>query len=333
MQNSGPQEITSLESTVNADGTFVFENVEMPESQIFIAEVDANGTTYKSDFAVAKAGDTELILPPVIIFTASSDLSKLTVNQTHIFLDVKDGTLQVIEFFNILNSTDTAILIPVADNQMAMAKTPPNMTSLGFDAQQGEGVPVQTADGFALPPSEKMYGVAAGFEMPYDKSAEIEIPFALGIPSGSVLTPIGVKLEGAGLVDKGPTDIGSGTMYQVYEFSEIKPDSVLKIKLSGQPEQAPAAANATATKSNQPLLIGIGAFGVALILAGVWLFMRDRRKREEEVDVDESDEFEDPESLMDAIIALDDLHRAGKIPDEAYQQRRNELKDALQRKK
>jgi len=333
MQNSGPQEITSLESTVNADGTFVFENVEMPESRIFIAEVDANGMTYQSDFAVVKAGDTELTLAPIKIFSASTDLSKLTVNQTHIFLDVKDGTLQVIEFFNILNSTDTAISIPVADNQMAMAKTPPNMTSLGFDAQQGAGVPVQTADGFVLPPSEKMYGVAAGFEMPYDKSAEIEIPFALGIPSGSVLTPIGVKLEGAGFVDKGPTDIGSGTMYQVYEFSEIKPDSVLKIKLSGQPEQAPAAANATGVKSNQPLLIGIGAFGVVLIVAGVWLFMRDRRKREEEVDVEESDEFEDPESLMDAIIALDDLHRAGKIPDEAYQQRRNELKDALQRKK
>ena len=42
--------------------------------------------------------------------------------------------------------------------------------------------------------------------------------------------------------------------------------------------------------------------------------------------------FDDPESLMDAIIALDDLHRAGKLSDEAYQQRRNELKNALKRK-
>jgi len=210
------------------------------------------------------------------------------------------------------------------------------MTSLGFDAQQGEGMPVQTADGFALPPSEKMYGIATGFEMPYDKSAEIEIPFALDIPSGSILTPLGVKLEGADFTDMGPTDMGSGTTYQVYGFGEIKPGSVLKIKLSGQPEQTPAASGTTATtdtKSNQPLLIGVGALGVVLILAGVWMFMRDRRNPEEEVDEEESDEFEDPESLMDAIIALDDLHRAGKIPEEAYQQRRNELKEALKRKK
>jgi hypothetical protein len=32
---------------------------------------------------------------------------------------------------------------------------------------------------------------------------------------------------------------------------------------------------------------------------------------------------------MDAIIALDDLHRAKKIPDEAYHLRREELKERL----
>ena len=44
------------------------------------------------------------------------------------------------------------------------------------------------------------------------------------------------------------------------------------------------------------------------------------------------DEFDDPESLMDAIIAVDDLHRAGKLSDEAYQKRRDELKSVLKRK-
>jgi len=33
--------------------------------------------------------------------------------------------------------------------------------------------------------------------------------------------------------------------------------------------------------------------------------------------------------VMDAIIALDDQHRAKKISDEAYQKRRAELKDIL----
>ena len=69
-----------------------------------------------------------------------------------------------------------------------------------------------------------------------------------------------------------------------------------------------------------------------LILAGVWMFLRDRGKVDddnfEETEEDE-DEFETAEEVMDAIIALDDLYRAKKIPEEAYQTRREELKERL----
>ncbi len=332
--NAGMQEITSYDTTLNADGTFVFENIEIPANRIFAAETIFNGITYKSDFAVAKDGDTTLTLLPIKMFTMSSDATKLTVTQAHVFFDVKDGKLQLIEFLNISNASDIAISVPVVDNQMAIVKMPANMTNLGFDVQQGEATPVETADGFAMPPSDKTYGLAAGFETTYDnKSAEFEIPFVLGMPSGSILSTVGVKVEGEGLVDKGPTDIGSGTMYQVYEFSEVKPGSSMKLKLSGKPDATAAApAVATDAKSNQPLLIGVGVFGAVLILVGAWFFIRDRNKKEEEESEDEDDEFEDDDSIMDAIIALDDLHRSGKISDEAYKKRREELKTALKKK-
>jgi hypothetical protein len=58
------------------------------------------------------------------------------------------------------------------------------------------------------------------------------------------------------------------------------------------------------------------------------LYLRDRRQGEEAVD-EEEHEFESSEDVLDAIVALDDLHRAGKISDEAYQKRRTELKDIL----
>ncbi len=49
-------------------------------------------------------------------------------------------------------------------------------------------------------------------------------------------------------------------------------------------------------------------------------------------DPDESGpEFESTDEVLDAILALDDLRRAGKLPDEAYHKRRNELKDALRK--
>ncbi len=82
---------------------------------------------------------------------------------------------------------------------------------------------------------------------------------------------------------------------------------------------------------NKNLLIGIGALGLVLILAGVWMYMRDNNKNEEEVE-EEEDEFGDSESIMDAIIAIDELHRAGKLSDQAYKERREELKNALKKK-
>ena len=62
------------------------------------------------------------------------------------------------------------------------------------------------------------------------------------------------------------------------------------------------------------------------------MFLRDRNKLDED-EIEDSEEnkdaFETAEEVMDAIIALDDLHRAKKIPDDAYQKRREELKSRL----
>ena len=46
----------------------------------------------------------------------------------------------------------------------------------------------------------------------------------------------------------------------------------------------------------------------------------------------EGDAFgEDRDSIMDAILVLDDQHRAGEIPQEAYEKRRAELKGRLEK--
>jgi hypothetical protein len=49
----------------------------------------------------------------------------------------------------------------------------------------------------------------------------------------------------------------------------------------------------------------------------------------EEEELEESP-YETEEEVLDAILALDDLHRAGKLSDAAYQERRAELKALLE---
>jgi cbb3-type cytochrome oxidase subunit 3 len=105
------------------------------------------------------------------------------------------------------------------------------------------------------------------------------------------------------------------------------------VEISGAPKGTAATLGTIDTKTG--LLIGLGALGIALIVAGIWLFRRERRAQADEEDEEAEDEEEsepeaDPEQLMDAIIALDDGYKAGELPEEAYLQRRAELKARLE---
>lgn len=328
MDASGPQEVLTLTASPAKDGSLVFENIELPANRILMVDVEYKGITYQSEMYIVEEGASNVTLTPLNLYETSDDLYALTVDQGHVFLDVSEGQVQIIEFISVVNSGESAILVPVANDMMALAKMPAGTTSLGYDAQQGEASPVDAADGFAIPPSEKVYGLVAGFQMAYDKSAELEIPFVLGMPAASsIFVPVGVKLEGKTLIDMGQQDIGNGTTYQVYGFGPVPADGSLAVSLSGQPNTA-AAGTESAPDSRQFVIIGAGALGILLLGLGAWLYLRDRKQSEAGDEEDEDgDEFEDASSVLDAIIAIDDLHRAGKIPAEAHQQRRAELKE------
>ena len=165
--------------------------------------------------------------------------------------------------------------------------------------------------------------------MPYDKSLELKQSLELPVSSALVIVPEGIKVKSDQLTDEGTQQTQQGFDVQMYSGDAISAGTTLDVSLSGK---ANTSGTAATVDSRQTLLFGAGAFGVVLILAGVWMFLRDRNKAEEddseEVE-EEEDEFETAEEVMDAIIALDDLHRAKKIPDEAYRLRRDELKARL----
>jgi len=84
------------------------------------------------------------------------------------------------------------------------------------------------------------------------------------------------------------------------------------------------------------LMIGVGAVGLILVGLGFYLFLRDRKLRQLEDEFEDDEEItaedslgNDRESIMDAIIALDDQFKVGDISKEAYEKRRDELKDRL----
>jgi hypothetical protein len=146
----------------------------------------------------------------------------------------------------------------------------------------------------------------------------------------TVFLPEGTKAESTALTDEGVQTIQNFN-FQVYTATNVPAGATIKFTVSGEPKQSTSATTpteTTGTKTNQNILYGAGALGLAFIIAGAWLYFRDRNRPEEDADEDE-ESFESSEDVLDAIVALDDLHRGKKISDEAYQKRRGELKDIL----
>ena len=111
----------------------------------------------------------------------------------------------------------------------------------------------------------------------------------------------------------------------------MQPGSEVSLTLTG----SAAGEDATfVTGQNTNLIIGLGVLGLVLIMAGGWMYLRNRSAQTVEKPALQEVKlpYESPESLMDAILALDDLYKDGKLPEDAYLERRAELKQRLKEK-
>lgn len=325
--SAGPTEILNLQGDVNADGTYAFE-VDILESQIYLAEVSVSGLSYQSEFAVVPAEATGLVLEPIIVYPTTDDASALNVEELQIFFDFASEETQIFAVYFIVNDSGETVLIEMRDGQnIPFISFPEGASGLGFETTDNSAPFVPTDTGFAMPPSEEPYGLIAFASIPKARELKIVQPALLPINSISLFLPEGVEAEGASLIDGGIQPL-QGANFHVYTSAALAKDSSLEFTLSGAPETVTESPDIT---QNQTVLIGVGALGLTLIVAGVWMYLRDRRGSLE-AEEDDGDEIDDSETLMDAVIALDDLHRAGKISDEAYKKRRAELTETLKRK-
>ena len=329
--NGNPVEVYNEIVEADKNGAYLFEDVDIIEGRIFLVEAIYQGIAFQSDLVFSEAGMTELTFPDITVYESTKDNGGLVVEQLHVSFDMAvEGGVQVFELFTISNLSDKAYVFSTDGTSLPFMPLPEGAVNIGLELSQDSAPLMTTETGdFAIPPSEKYYSIIAFFNMPYDKRLELSQPLALPVSSALVIVPEGIKVKADLLTDEGIQQTQQGANVQMYSGTALSAGTSFEVSLSGKVKSASAGDE---TVNQQTLLIGAGVFGVVLILAGVWMFLRDRNKVDEDdfEDTEEDEnEFESAEEVMDAIIALDDLHRAKKIPDEAYQQRRAELKELL----
>jgi mono/diheme cytochrome c family protein len=334
--NVGATEVLTRNGAADPNGKYTFENVELTEGRIFIVDATYSGVTLQSEYGVVEKGQTSLTMPNLTLYSITEDTSRLVVDQIHLFFQASNDntTYDVLALYNLRNTGDAMVAVKMGANQQEIPflKFPKGAQALGYEATQDSAPLISLSSGFAMKPTETPYGIVAYSSVPREKVTALTQEFVLPVTALRVFVPDGVELKGGNLTSETSQEI-QGTVYQSYVTSNIAAGSTLTLELSGTPK-ATASTNTTATSKNNTLLIGAGALGVLLLLGGVWMYWRDRRQpkdTDEETEEDEEDEeeFDSSEEALDAILALDDLHRAKKISDEAYQKRRAELKETL----
>lgn len=329
------QQTISASTTVNSDGSYIFENVEMPTGRAFITSLEQDGVAYSSDVGMVEAGSTALDLP-ITFFETSTDASVIAVDRLHLLLEyIEPDILRVVELYIISNSSDKSIIAAEEGSPVLTFALPEGASNLQFeDGQLGERY-IETSDGFGdtavIRPGMGQHQVVFSYDLPYKRKLQYTQTMPLPVSAAVMLIPEdGLKVKSEQLVDMGVRDV-QGVPYRMYSSDQIEAGSDLKMTISGRPGGGSLIPTAGSSTS---LVIGLLAFGVALAGVGIWLLRRrsgEAAQVEVDADVDIAEETlpSDTEELLDAILALDDQYQAGELPEGAYRQRRAELKARL----
>ena len=323
-----------VEVPIAADGTYIFENIEMPDQRAFVTVVYEGELSYGSEPGFVTEGINTLDLP-ITYYPTKTDASVLSVDRLHIFFEFSDPSfeiVQVIEVFVVTNPTDY-VIAPEEDGQAVLEFVlPEDAENIQFeDGAFGERY-TKTEHGFgdtaAVAPGMGQHQIIVFFELPYGKKMDFTQAINHPISSAIAMVPQGIKLKSDMLQNSGQRD-AQGLVYDVYASQPLPIGATLTMNISGKVASNTPVSEADSQKNT---IFGALAFGVVLIGAGLWYF---KRSQDQDEDGDLSDdnvdevEFDDAEKIMDAIIALDDAFRAGDLSEDVYNKRRADLKAQL----
>jgi hypothetical protein len=323
----------TVQSPINQDNSYEFADVGAASSSVFLVSVEYNGVTYDSDILAFDANHMVMDLP-ITVYASSDDLSVLSITQTHLQFDFSTaGQVQVVTLYMVVNPGQSTVIVPSDGSSVPFIQIPDGAQNVNYQLAQSSSPLLKASDGFALMPgTDKQYGIITVFTLPYTGRMVYSQMYKLPVSAATVIVPEGVKVRSDQLTDAG-TQTASGTTYHLWQGNSLASGSTLTLTISGNPGDKPGFVLDQRTM----IMIGVGVVGAILIALGVFLFIRERRLRKMEDDLDGNAEYvgnqdisgNTRESVLDAIIALEDRYKAGDITREAFEKRRDELKAQL----
>ncbi|MEN4011305.1 MAG: c-type cytochrome [Chloroflexota bacterium] len=327
----GMEQVYIAQSKVREDGTYTFSDTGFVPGRAFIASVEHNGFVFNSEVyhSLTETFQSPLDLP-ITIYDTTSDLSALKVDRMHVLFDFTNPEMLQVALMYLLNNTSNRVIVSDSPGGAVLTYAlPQEATNLQFrDGVLGERF-IETENGFgdtqSIAPGAGMQ-VLYAYDLPFRRRMDLSIPIPLAVDAAIIMLPQGsMTIQGQQLQPMGQRQV-QGVSLDVYTAAALPPGSTLDITLSGR------MGSGINIQSGQTWSLIAGALALVAVLAGggFWYF-RQRRVAESFAAVQpiEAGLPESREALIDGIIALDDLYKAGKLDHATYQHRRTELKDRL----
>lgn len=334
-------ETGSLTTAINPDGSYQFSEVPMNASRTLVASVEYENLVFNSEPSRLSEEEIEAINEgaplndvelDVHISESTTDLSQVSVDRLHVFFDFsRQGVVQVVELYLVSNNSGRTVVPSAEGGGILSFELPPDASNLQFqDSVIGERY-LATENGFtdtaAIPPGEDSLQVLFAFDLPYEKKAHISLPIPYDIGTLIVMAPTeGVAFQSPQLVDEGNRAMQQST-FRVYSGTDFKANSTLDLTLSGDPSGQNSSVQGLQTGT---VIVGAAILLLVLLSSGYYIYQRRKALEHIHKEAEEAEKL-DKDSLMDAIIALDEQYKGGKISEKVYRQRRAELKEKLKR--
>jgi len=316
---------------LTTESRLVFDSVPFQAGRIFFASISHGGAIYRSDMFEAGEETTSMQMAIQIYETTTSD-ENILVERIHILTDFPSPQqVQIVEIFIVSNLGDTTFVADSPGEATLSFSLPVGAESISFDDGALGQRYLKTEDGFgdtiSIPPGAGVYQTLVYYTIPIQGNT-LEFSQVMNYPvrAAIVMTPAGEALvEGQNLEDMGVQEIPDSSV-QVYSAMSIPRGESLQFRVTVESAEAVVPSDAPVFLP-QWVIIAAGVLGAALLLTGVWLFIRQRSQGFED------DELEgtslEREEILDSIIALEDLYKESEITEKAYLKKRQELKDQL----
>ncbi|MGA9533895.1 MAG: c-type cytochrome, partial [Anaerolineales bacterium] len=327
----GQDEVVTEETTVDSQGQFAFDGIELVPGRLYLASTEYQGVRYTSDVAHTADPGQPLDLP-IIVFESTTDPSTVRAPRLHLLVDqVPDGGLRVVELWVLVNSGDKTVVNSEGSGGVQIS-IPPQASNLQFEDSLLAEQYQPTDSGFSLVnplrPGGDSAQVVFSFDMPESNASGLTQSMTVPVDAITVLVVEGgPTISGDGVVDRGLREAAGEQLHQ-YDIGSMAAGQTLNLMLAGPPFWSKLL----------PGSVGGGwiAGAVALVLAAgailwwyrPWITGGDEALGEEE-DLAEEPEADRRQSLLLALAALDDAYERGEVEESAYHHRRQELKADL----